>query len=116
MFDIVTTGGYAYEYHEGSGWTYLTAGASAAKSGQGVSCVLLNDGTLWEFSDSKRTWSYLDSNVASFDVGTDRVGVNMVEEFTAYGTPWEHSDSGGWRYLGSGIKSVSAGQQGISGL
>jgi hypothetical protein len=26
---------------------------------------------------------------------------------------WEHSDSSGWRYLGSNVRAVSAGQQGM---
>src|SRR6516225_7319283 len=30
-----------------------------------------------------------------------------------YGQAWEHSDSTGWHFIASGVKSVSAGQQGI---
>jgi hypothetical protein len=114
MVDVVTTGGYAYEYHEGAGWTYLWSGAKSAKAGEGVSYVLFNNGQVFEYTDATGGSSLIDSNVASIDAGTDKFGVNMEDEVMTYGTAWEHSDSSGWHYLGSGVRSVSAGQQGIS--
>ena len=114
MVDVVTTGGYAYEYHEGSGWTYLWSGAKSAKAGEGVSYVLFNNGQVFEYADATGGWTFIDSNVASIDAGTDKLGVNMEDEVMTYGTAWEHSDSSGWHFLGSGVRSVSAGQQGIS--
>jgi hypothetical protein len=114
MVDVVTTGGIAYEYHEGSGWTYLSSGVKSAKADQGVSYVLFNNGSLYEYRDADGRWWFVDSNVLSNDAGTDRIGVNMEDEVTASGTAWERSDSSGWHYIGSGVSSVSAGQQGIS--
>jgi hypothetical protein len=53
--------------------------------------------------------------VTSIDAGTDRYGVNMMTEVW-YGQAWEHSDSTGWHYIDSNVKSVSAGQQGFMTL
>ena len=114
MVDVVTTGGVAYEYHEGSGFTYLWSGARSAKAGQGVSYVLFSNGVVDEYNDYDDTWTYIDSGVVSIDAGTDKHGVNMVDEIKTSGAAWEHSDSSGWHFLASGVKSVSAGQQGIS--
>ncbi len=111
MVDVVTTSGYAYEYHEGSGWTYLTSGVTSAKADQGVSYVLLTNGAAWEYKDTG-SWTQIDSNVTAIDAGTDRYGVNMMTEVW-YGSGYEHSDSTGWHYIGSGITAISAGQQGI---
>jgi hypothetical protein len=112
MIDAVTTYGYAYEYHEGSGWTYLTSGVKMAKAGQGVSYILYNNGAVYEYKDWGGWSGQLDSNVTSIDAGTDRYGVNMFTEVW-YGYGYEHSDSTGWHYIASGVQSVSAGQQGI---
>jgi hypothetical protein len=114
MVDVVTTGGYAYEYHEGAGWKYLTSGVKSAVSGDGTSYVLLTNGYLYEYKDAAGGWTFIDSGVASVSAGTDRYGVSMEDEVTTGGYAWEHSDSTGWRYLGSSVKSVSAGRQGIS--
>jgi hypothetical protein len=78
-----------------------------------VSYVLLTNGALHEYKDADGRWTFIDSNVASIDAGTDKIGVNTVAEVTAGGTAWTHSDSSGWHYLGTGVRSVSAGQQGI---
>jgi hypothetical protein len=119
VVDVVTTGGAAYEYHDGLGWTYLTSGVKSAKAGQGVSYVLYNSGTVYEYKDwgqgaqgNGATWTYIDSNVTSIDAGTDRYGVNMETEVW-YGGAWEHSDSTGWHYIAGGVQSISAGQWGI---
>jgi hypothetical protein len=112
MVDVVTTGGAAYEYHEGLGWTYLASGVKSAVAGQGVSYVLYNNNTVYEFKDWANTWTYIDSNVTSISAGTDRYGVNQMTEVW-YGSAYEHSDSTGWHYIASGVKAVSAGQQGI---
>jgi hypothetical protein len=115
MVDAVTTGGDAYEYHEGAGWTYLYSGAKSAKADQGVSYVLFNNGFVDEYNDDSSTWTSIASGVASIDAGTDKIGVNMVDVVTSSGQAWEHSDSSGWHFIASGVSSVSAGQQGISG-
>src|SRR4051812_17225329 len=115
MVDVVTTGGLAYEYHEGSGLTYLWSGVRSAKAGQGVSYVLLTDGNLYEFKDDSSTWTFIDGDVTSINAGTDKLGINMVDLVKTSGTAWEHSDSSGWHALGFGVHSVSAGQQGVSG-
>jgi hypothetical protein len=67
-----------------------------------------------EYNENNDTWTYIDSGVASIDAGTDKLGVNMVDEIKTSGAAWEHSDSSGWHFLASGVTSVSAGQQGIS--
>jgi hypothetical protein len=115
MVDVVTTGGYGYEYHEGSGWTYLYSGVKSAKADQGASYVLFNNGVVDEYEDSSGTWTFIESGVASIDAGTDKIGVDMVDVVMSYGQAWEHSDSSGWHYIASGVNSVSAGRQGISG-
>jgi hypothetical protein len=114
MVDVVTTGGYAYEYHEGTGWTYLWSGVQSAKADQGVSYVLFKSGYLDEFKDSTGGWTFLTSGVSSIDAGTDKIGVAMVDVVMSYRQAWEYSDSSGWHYIASGIGSISAGQQGIS--
>jgi hypothetical protein len=128
MVDIVSTAGYAMEYHEGlsSPWTVLWQNGSSlnysvksAKAGQGVSYVLYNDGSVYEYKDCGQgavgqgaTWTQLDSNVTAIDAGTDRYGVNMFAEVW-YSQAWMHSDSTGWTNIASGVKAVSAGQQGV---
>lgn len=116
MIEVVTTSGDAYEYHDGGGWTYLWSGATSAKAGQGVSYVLFTNGTVWQYDDASRGWTYVYNNATAIDAGTDKAGVNMVDIVFNWGDAWEHSDSSGWHYLGSGVRSVSAGQQGISEL
>jgi hypothetical protein len=111
IVDTVSTNGTAKQYEEGIGWNYLSAGVKMAKAGQGVSYLLMTNGTVQETTDSGRTWTYIDSNVTAIDAGTDRYGVNMVTEIWN-GQAWEHSDSTGWRYLASNVKAVSAGQMG----
>jgi hypothetical protein len=114
MVDVVTTGGLAYEYHEGSNWTYLGSGAKSAKAGQGVSYVLFSNGDMYEYDDLTLHSTLIDSSVTSIDAGTDRLGVNMVDVIMTGGAAWERSNSSGWHFLASGVKSVSAGQRGIS--
>jgi hypothetical protein len=116
MIDVVLAGGAAFEYHDGWGWTYLGSGVQSAKAGQGVSYVLFYGGQLWEYKDADATWGYIYSGVKSIDAGTDRLGVNMVDVVFPWGDAWEHSDSTGWHYLGSGVQAVSAGRQGISDI
>jgi hypothetical protein len=122
MVDVVTTAGYAYEYHEGyGGLTYLwpTSGVKSAKAGQGVSYVLYNDGRVEEYKDwgqgavgNQATWTHIDSNVTAIDAGTDQYGVNMMTEVWQ-GQGWLYSDSTGWDRVAFGVKAVSAGPQGI---
>jgi hypothetical protein len=120
MVDFVTTDGRAFEYHDGAGWIQLTTGVVDAKAGQGVSYVLLNDGRLFEYHDATgggpASWSPqpISYNVTAIDAGTDRKGVNMVDVILRDGTAWQVSDTSGWKFLGSGVKAVSAGQQGFS--
>jgi hypothetical protein len=114
MVDIITTGGLAYEFHEGIGWTYLTSGVKMAKAGQGVSYLLLTNGQVWEYKDSG-SWSYVTNGVTAIDAGTDRFGVNMVTEIS-YSEAYEFSDSTGKHDIGSNVASISAGQQGVIGM
>jgi hypothetical protein len=114
MVDAVTTGGDAYEYHEGAGWTYLTGGARSAAAGVGTSYVVLTNGSLYEYRDATGGWTFLDSNVAAASAGTDRYGVNMVVELTTGGTAREFSDTTGWHSVGTGVRFISAGRQGVS--
>lgn len=114
MIDVVTTAGDACEYHEGAGWKYLTNGARSAASGVGASYVLLTNGGLYEYRDATGGWTFLDSGVASLSAGTDRYGVNMVDEVTTAGTAREFSDTTGWHYVAAAVQSISAGRQGAS--
>jgi hypothetical protein len=166
MVDVVFTNGSAAEYHEflnrppvnalytvlptgnpnefnqgGNHWVTLTgSNVKQAKAGQGVSYVLMNDGTLHEYFDNSPVDSstfaitfaqFVDSNVQSIDAGTDQHGVNMVTEvrtdtFIRYfyingrymgitvtqSDGYEFSDSTGKHWVASYVSSMSAGQQG----
>lgn len=114
MIDVITTAGNVSEYRDGTGWIYLTNGARAAVSGNGASYVLMNNGSLYEYRDKTAGWTYLTNGVAFISAGTDRNGINMVDEVTNAGEAWEFSDTTGWHHLASAIRSISAGQQGIS--
>ncbi len=119
MIDVVTTGGLAYEYHEGFGidgpwWNYLGSGVKSAKAGQGVSYVLFVNEEVWEYVDSTGRWNSLAGSGASIDAGTDKIGVNMVDVVFYYGVAVEISDSSGWHSIASGVRSISAGQQGVT--
>jgi hypothetical protein len=132
MVDFIDIYGSAGEYHEGQLLaTTLASNVRQAKAGQGVSYVLLTNGTLKEFKDYGG-WSTIDSSVQSIDAGTDQYGVNMVTEVrtdtfrTIYwvnGLPlyyyrqqsdgYERSDSTGLHFIASNLSSMSAGQQGF---
>jgi hypothetical protein len=120
MIGFVTSGGDAYEYHDGSGATYLWGGATSVRAGQGESFVLFNDGTLYEYKDQGGSWQYLDQRVSSMSAGTDRYGVNaVVEVYQRLGgtaEAWLWSDSTGWNHIGNNVAQVSAGRQGIVAL
>jgi hypothetical protein len=77
--------------------------------------VLLTNGNLYEYTDFTGTWSnLLASNVVSISAGTDRAGVNAVDAVFTSGYAYERSDSTGWHTIASGVRSVSAGQQGMT--
>jgi hypothetical protein len=116
MVDFVTTDGRAFEYHDGLGTLFLTAGVRSAKAGQGVSYILLTNGDLYEFDDTTGATTRLDYGDVFIDAGTDQYGVNTVDVIDGSGGAWERSDTTGWHYLGSGVRWVSAGQQGYSEL
>jgi hypothetical protein len=116
MVDAVTTSGVAEEYHEGIGWVSLTTGAKGAFAGNGESYVLMNNGDLWEYRDASRQWTFLDHNVAALGAGTDRYGVSMVDVLYTSGVAYEYSDTSGWHYLARGVRQVSAGRNGYSGV
>ncbi len=123
MVDYLTTGGYAYEYHDLSGSTYLCASAVQAKAGQGVSYLLQSNGSLWEYHDSSfsstsGSWSYLynSTSIQQIDAGTDKYGVNAVDVLFTGGNAWMRSDTDGWHFLASYVSQVSGGQQGLVGL
>ncbi len=112
MIDVVFANQAAYEYHQARGWTYLAANVQSAQAGQGVSYYLGTDGQVWEYSDTTggTTWVY--NRATSISAGTDKTGVNTVDITFNWGDAYAHSDSTGFRYLNSSIRSVSAGQQG----
>jgi hypothetical protein len=113
--DAVFSTGQAYEYHHGSGWVFLHSGVKWACAGQGVSYLLLNNGSLLEYHDIDGTWSRtLAVGVSTIDAGTDRYGVNMVDAVFSSGTFSEYSDTSGWHALCGDSRSVSAGALGVS--
>jgi hypothetical protein len=124
MVDFIDGYGIAYEYHEGGGLKILLSNAKQAKAGQGVSYVLLTNGTVSEYKDSG-SWRYnFDSGVQSIDAGTDQYGVNMITEvrtiryyhngmFITLSSGSEYSDSTGRHFIASNVGSMSAGQQGF---
>jgi hypothetical protein len=114
MVDAVTIYGWAYEYHEGSGWTFLDSGVKMAKADQGVSYVLYNTGTVREYNDGTGSWSFIGNNATTIDAGTDRYGVNSMDEVYFGYSAWEYSDTTGWHYIDGNVKAVSAGPQGFS--
>jgi hypothetical protein len=116
VVDVVTAGGYAYEYHDGAGFVFLTGGARSAVAGQGASYVLLTNGYAYEHHDAGNYWSFVWYNVSSISAGTDRLGVNMVDVVFTNGAAYERSDESGWRYLMSGVQSASAGRGGHTEL
>jgi hypothetical protein len=115
MIDVVYNNGTAYEYHDGSGWTYLTSNVVQAKAGQGESFLLLSNGSLWEYKDQAGSLRLLDTSVTAIDAGTDRHGVNAVAEIWG-GTAWVYSDSAGWNRIANNVVQLSAGRQGIVDL
>ena len=120
MIDFITTGGNAYEFHDGSGSTYIWGNAISAKAGQGESFLLFGNGALYEYKDAGGSWSFLANNVTSISAGTDRYGVNAVAATSTIGS-WrfrfseaqEWSDNTGWQFIAYNVGSVSAGRQGI---
>jgi hypothetical protein len=126
MVDVVSQDGSAREYHTGQGWVYLGSGIKSAVAGQGVSYVLFNDGTVWEYVDplplstnQSGSWIWKSNDgigTLELDAGTDQYGVNMFVRVMTDNTVVENSDSTGLRWVGSGYTSASAGQRGVIGL
>ena len=114
MLDYVTTGGKAYEYHEGASAKALATGVLSAKSGDGVSYVLFTNGKLKEYNDNTNSWTTLGTNVAAIDAGTDQRGVDMVDLIATNKDAWEVSDSTGGHKIATNVISISAGRQGIT--
>jgi hypothetical protein len=123
--DYVTTGGVAYELHDGLSPLYLCGGVVQAKAGQAVSYLLLNNGALWEYHDSYSsdgstagTWTnpYSSIFIQAIDAGTDKYGVNAVDVLFTTGYAWMHSDTDGWHYLMGNVTQVSGGQMGLVAL
>jgi hypothetical protein len=97
----------------------LTSGARAVEAGQGVSYVLLTNGSLYEQIGISAQYPrgllrYLLAGVASISAGTDRYDVSTVDFVTTTGFAYELSDTTGLHYLTSGVRTISAGEQGIS--
>jgi hypothetical protein len=127
MVDLITTDGRAFEYHDGGARVQLGNGVRSAAAGQGASYVLFNNGDLKEYHDSDGAWSWIHADVASISAGTDKLGVNAVDLIFSPqaaggvgGQTWEYSDTrrqrdnSHWHYIGSDIRSISAGQQGMA--
>src|SRR5262249_34350841 len=114
MTDVVDGTGRSWEYHDGQGWTSLGSGIKAAVAGQGVSYVLTTNGNLYEYNDLTGKYTSLDSSAVQISAGTDVQGVSCVDVVYTSGNAWEHSDSSGWHFIASGVRSISAGRQGIS--
>ena len=117
MVDVVLTNGLAYEFHDGTGWTFLSSGVKDARAGQGGSYVLLRNGDLCEFRDTDAALgATLAHSVASMDAGTDRYGVNSVAVVFNTGKLSMFSDATGWHTLCGNVKAVSAGYLGVSAV
>jgi hypothetical protein len=114
MVDIVVADGRAWEFHDQVGWTYLGNNIKSAVAGQGVSYILYNDGTIREYDDATGSSSSVYSWGTQISAGTDVQGVNTVDIVFTWGEAWQHSDDSGWDFIASGVKSISAGRQGIS--
>jgi hypothetical protein len=114
LVDVVTIQGQAYEYHDGSGWVYLASGVKDAEAGQGLSYVLLDNGSLFERRDVNGQVSYLAGGVVSIDAGTDHYGVNSVDLVLYTGAAYEISNTSGVHLLATGVKTISAGPLGVS--
>jgi hypothetical protein len=114
LVDVISTTGEAYEYHDGLGWLDITGGVAQAEAGQGVSYVLLSNGSLYEVKDADGTVTFLKSGVTSISAGTDKYGVSMVDVVLASHAASEYSDTSGWHALKAGVQQVSAGQMGVS--
>jgi hypothetical protein len=119
VVDFVTTGGQAYEYHDGTGLVALRGGVRDAEAGLGYSYVLLTDGTLLAYAENPQPgaagqWATIASGVVSIDAGTDRYGVSSVDYVTAGGAAYELSNATGPHLLTTGARAVSAGRMGQS--
>jgi hypothetical protein len=112
--DVVTTGGVAYEYHDGLGWLKLGSGVVSAKAGNGASYLLLSNGSVWEYREAETTFQQLATGMKAIDAGTDRFGVSMVDVISTSGSAYEISNTSGAHLLANGVKQISAGQQGAS--
>jgi hypothetical protein len=119
MVDFVTTGGLAYEFHDGIGSTYLASGVKDAKAGQEVSYVLLTNGSLYEVVNPSQQYPnggvfHVRDGVVALSAGTDRYGVSSVDVILTSGSAYEISNTSGAHLLTSGVRAIGAGQGGES--
>jgi hypothetical protein len=95
--------------------------ASSAKAGQALTYVLFTNGSVSSFYQNgmpPHLVSSSSSPASAIDAGTDYRGVNMVVEISSDSshTATEFVANGAATGLGSNVRSVSAGQQGIIAL
>jgi hypothetical protein len=127
LVDMVDTAGAGWEYHVNGGnntWVWFGTGIRSAKAGQGNSWLLSTAGALYRYPDPPSSAPgvhndpiYVTSGISAIDAGTDQIGVSMVDVIYSnyFASAYEYRlATGGWSYLGWGIRSVSAGQQGVS--
>jgi hypothetical protein len=89
------------------------------EAGQGVSYVLLTNGSLYEQMDQSQQnpsgrLIQIQNGVVSMSAGTDRYGVSSVDVVLTTGSASEYSNTSGWHLLANGVHAISAGQMGES--
>ena len=109
MVDVLFNGGAAYEYREPGQWHALSTNVYLAKPGNGVSYVLFNGGYLYKFDDATSAWSEIAEGVASFSVGTDIYGGDMIDIVSSFdSSAWSFSSlQGYWQRLATNVYQVS---------
>ncbi len=114
MVDGITTAGAFIEYSDSFGLHTWCGNAAAVSAGMdGVSLVLLKNGTACEFSELAGGFTHLANGIAKVAAGTDPNGAAMFDLISTTGVLTEYRTGTGWKTLATGVATVGKARGGL---
>jgi hypothetical protein len=115
--DVLMQNGDLKQWDDAAGWKSVAAGVKQVSAGfDGNSAVLLTNGNLYLYNTEANAMAYVQSGIASASLGLDHNSQAMIGMVATDGVAWEWRAAGGFEWLYSGIKQVSAGPDGHCAL
>ena len=96
MVDVVWSG-QGWQWTQTTGWGLLGSGVKKVSAGQwGVSEILYNNGSLYQYSQQSNQQSNMSNNVLDVQAGTDDKGQAAITTLTSDGKEWNYTTTHGW--------------------